>query len=76
MSVRPGAFDNAVLTSLRRPTRNIDSSNGCLTGDALSASPCLDDHNFECADCAETWGDYDIVSVIDELVAGQTLTCP
>ena len=63
MSVRQGALDNAVPTSLRRPTRNTDSSNECLTGYALGGSPSLDERNFERADCAETWADYDIVSL-------------
>jgi hypothetical protein len=63
MLARLGALDSAVPTSLRRPTRNTDSSNEFLIGGALGDLLSLDGHKFECVDCVGTWADYDTVRV-------------
>jgi len=38
---------------LRRPSRNIDSSNGYLTGGDLGGLPSPNAYKFEYADCAD-----------------------
>ena len=51
-------LDNEAPIPLRRPSRNIDSNNGYLTGGDLGGVPSPNVRKFEYAGCADVWVGY------------------